>query len=121
MASTPTCSAPNRDSSGALIDGDIGQHDGPSLVDANVGTNADAFQFPSLDGAGLNSLVGEVGGIGDIGAIPGSGDLLPVSAGVDGQVLADIDLNGDVSAGDTNVDHGTHIMVDTPLQQGAIL
>lgn len=117
----------DRDSSGALVDGDVGQHQGPSLVDANVGTNADSFQFPSLDGSGLDSLVGEVGGIGDIpgvGDVPGVGgtDLLPISAGVDGNVLAQVDLTGDVSAGDNNIDDGTHIMVNTPLQgQGAII
>ena len=104
-----------------MVDGDVGQHQGPSLVDANVGTSADLFQFPSLDGAGLDLLVGEVGGI---GGIPGDGgtDLLPVSAGVDGNVLADIDLTGDVSAGDNSIDDGTHIMLNTPIQQqGAIL
>ena len=86
-----------------------------------------SFQFPSLDGSGLDSLVGEVGGIGDIpgvGDVPGVGgtDLLPISAGVDGNVLAQVDLTGDVSAGDNNIDDGTHIMVNTPLQgQGAII
>ncbi|MET0923162.1 MAG: hypothetical protein ABWY47_08500, partial [Xanthobacteraceae bacterium] len=116
-----------RDSSGALIDGDVGQHEGPSLVDANVGTNADQFNFPSLDGAGLDSLVGEVGGIGDVGGIdlggnPGNGGtLLPISVGVDGQVLADVDLSGTASAGDTTVDQGTDVMLNTPLHGNALV
>jgi hypothetical protein len=121
----------DRDSSGALIDGDVGQHEGPSLVDANVGTNADQFNFPSLDGAGLDSLVGEVGGIGGVGGIgdvggiggnPGDGgSLMPVSVGVDGQVLADVDLSGTASAGDTTVDQGTDVMLNTPLHGNALV
>jgi len=111
-----------------LIDGDVGQHQGPSLVDVNVGTNADSFHFPALNGSGLDSLVGEVGGIGDIaggiGGITGDGGthLLPLSAGVDGHVLANVDLTGDVGAGDNNIDHGTHVMLNTPLHgQGTLL
>jgi hypothetical protein len=115
----------DRDSSGALIDGDVGQHEGPSLVDANVGTNADQFNFPSLDGAGLDSLVGEVGGIGDVGGIGGNpgngGSLMPISVGVDGQVLADVDLSGSASAGDTTVDQGTDVMLNTPLHGNALV
>jgi hypothetical protein len=108
-----------RDSSGALIDADVGQHEGPSLVDVNIGTNANAFQFPSLDGAGLDSLVGEVG---DIGGVPDDGgiNLLPVTAGVDGQVLLELDLTGEVGAGDNELDHGTHVMINTPLQTGVL-
>jgi hypothetical protein len=103
----------DRDSSGSLIDADAGQHDGPSLVSANIGTNADQFQFPSLDGGGLDSLIGEVG---PIAGDPGGGDglgLLPVTAGIDGEVLAEVDLTGDASAGDTDVDHGTHLMLNS--------
>jgi hypothetical protein len=50
----------NRDSSGALVDADVGQHQGPSLVDINLGTAADQFHFPSLSGVGVDSLVGDV-------------------------------------------------------------
>jgi hypothetical protein len=106
----------DQDSSGALVDVDIGQHQGPSLVDINAGTSADSFQIPLLDGAGLDSLVGEVG---DIAGDPiGGGDLLPVSAGVDGQVLLDTEAVGTIDAGDNHVEDGTHLMVNTPLQGG---
>jgi hypothetical protein len=107
----------NNDSSGALIDGDIGQHDGPSLVGVNAGTAADQFQFPALDGTGLDSLVGEVGQlpgnpIGDVGG----GDLLPVSAGLDGHALLDVGTDGTLGLGDNSVNtDGTQIMVNTPL------
>jgi hypothetical protein len=103
-----------RDSSGALVDADAGQHQGASLVTLNAGTTADQFQFPSLDGAGLDSLVGEIGALPDDPV--GGGDLLPLSVGVDGHALIDIGADGTVDTGDTHIDDGTHIMVNTPLQ-----
>ena len=102
-----------RDSSGSLIDADVGQHQGPSLVTINAGTAADQFQFPALDGTGLDSLVGEIGPLPDDPV--GGGDLLPVSVGVDGHVLIDIGADGVVDSGDTHIGDGTQIMVNTPL------
>ncbi len=83
-----------RDSSGSLIDADVGQHQGPSLATINAGTAADQFQFPALDGTGLDSLVGEIGPLPN--DLIGGGDLLPVSAGIDGHVLVDIGADGTV-------------------------
>jgi hypothetical protein len=105
----------DQDASGSLADADMGQHDGASLVGINAGTAADSFEFPALDGTGLDSLVGEIGPIEDD---PIGGDLLPLSAGVDGEVLVDIGATGTVDAGDNRIDDGTHVMVNTPLQGG---
>jgi hypothetical protein len=104
-----------RDSSGALVDGDVGQHDGPSLVDANALTAADSFSIPSLDGAGLDSLVGEIGQPGS-GPIGGDTNVLPLTVGVDGHALIDLGADGSVDAGDIQVvDSGTNIMINSPL------
>jgi hypothetical protein len=102
----------DQDQSASLIDADAGKHNGPSLVTINAGTAADQFQFPALDGAGLDSLVGEIGPLPDS---PVGGDLLPVSAGVDGHALINIGADGTVDSGDTHIGDGTHIMVNTPL------
>src|SRR5262249_39730899 len=108
-----------------LIDGDIGQHDGPSLVTINAGTAADQFQFPVLNGTGLDSLVGEVGGqlpgSSGLGGSDGGGGLLPLSASVDGHVLADLGADGTLGLGDHHVaTGGTNINVDTPLHNALI-
>jgi hypothetical protein len=109
----------DRNSSGALIDADAGQHQGPSLVDANVATAADQFQFPGLDGVGVDSLVGEVGQT--VGSIDnGALDVLPVSAGVDGSVLLQVDASGQVDSGATGAEDGLHLMANTPLH-GSLL
>jgi hypothetical protein len=109
----------DRGSSGSLIDADAGQHQGPSLIDANVATAADQFQFPGLDGVGIDSLAGEVGQT--VGSIDdGALDVLPVSAGVDGSVLLQVDATGQVDSGATGADDGLHLMANTPLH-GSLL
>ena len=46
---------------------------------------------------------------------------MPISVGVDGQVLADVDLSGTASACDTTVDQGTDVMLNTPLHGNALV
>src|SRR5262249_27163747 len=88
----------NRDSSGALVDADVGQHQGPARAAVNAPTAADSFKTPSLDGAGLDSRVGEIGQPG--GGPVGDAKLLPLSAGLDGHVLVDLGATGTADAGD---------------------
>jgi hypothetical protein len=108
------------DASDSLVDADAGQTQGPSLVTVNAANNADQFQFPALDGTGTDSLVGELGELPDdpIGSV--GGDLLPVSATVDGEVLADIAAAGTLDAGDSQINEGVHVTLNTPLQ-GSLL
>lgn len=102
----------NRDSSGSLVDGAIGQHDGPSVIDVNALTAADSFEFPALNGAGLDSLLGAVGspvGGGDAG-------LLPISVGLDGNAVIDVGTDGLVDLGSQqHVQSGTDLMLNTPF------
>jgi hypothetical protein len=114
------------DSTPALLNADGGQHQGPTLATVNAGTNADQFQFPALNGTGADALVGQVGQ--DVGQVTGGEvtgtpiggtDVLPLSAGADGHVLADIGAAGAVDAGSNHVNDGTQIMLNTPLH-GAI-
>ena len=120
----------NPDSTSALINADAGQHQGPTLATVDAGTNADQFQFPALNGTGADALVGQVGqdigqvtgqDIGQVAGTPigGGTDVLPLSVGADGQVLADIGAAGTVDTGSNHVNNGTQIMLDTPLH-GAI-
>ena len=103
----------SRDSSGTLVDAGIGQHYGPSLVGVNALTAAESFQFPAMDGVGLNSLVGTIGGLPDGGGT--STGLLPVSVGLDGTAVADIGGDALVSLGDHSVQPGTDLTLNTPL------
>jgi hypothetical protein len=80
----------------------------------DAGTNADQFSFPALNGTGADALVGEVG---QIAGSPTGGDIgsqvLPASVSVDGHALADVGATG--TLGDTTVNDGTHIDLNTPL------
>jgi hypothetical protein len=108
----------NPDSTPALINADAGQHQGPTLATVDAGTNADQFQFPALNGTGADALVGQVGqDVGQVTGTPigGGTDLLPLSVGADGHVLADIGAAGAVDAGSNHVNDGTQIMLNTPL------
>ncbi len=100
-----------RDSSGSLVDGGIGQHDGPSVVDINALTAADSFEFPALNGAGLDSLVGTIG----VPVGGGEGNLLPVSIGLDGETAIDIGAEGLIDVGGQTVQSGTDVMLNTPF------
>jgi len=107
----------NQDHAASLIDADAGQHQGASLLTVNTGTAADQFQFPALDGTGLDSLVGEMGTPPDKSV---GGDLLPLSADVDGHALIDFGADGALDSGGTQVNDGTQITVNTPLH-GALV
>lgn len=101
-----------RDSSGSLADVGIGQHDGPSVVDINALTAADSFEFPALNGTGLDSLVGAIGV-----PVPGGGDgVLPVSIGLDGDAVIDIGADGLIDlASQQQIESGTDVMLNTPF------
>jgi hypothetical protein len=105
------------DSTAALLNADAGQHQGPTLATVNAGTNADQFQFPALNGTGADALVGQVGqDVGQVTGTPiGGTDVLPLSVGADGHVLADIGATGAVDTGSNHVNDGTQIMLNTPL------
>jgi hypothetical protein len=104
----------NPDSTAGLVNLDAGQHQGPTLATVDAGTNADQFSFPALNGTGADALVGEVG---QIAGSPTGGDIgsqvLPASVSVDGHALADVGATG--TLGDTTVNDGTHIDLNTPL------
>jgi hypothetical protein len=108
------------DTPSSTVDGDAGQHAGSPLVTANTANNADQFQFPALNGAGADSLVGETGQLSGVGVGDTTGgDVLPLSVQADSIVLSDIG-GGVLEPGANPSSEGTQVVVHTPLQ-GALL
>jgi hypothetical protein len=108
------------DTPSPTVDADAGQHAGSPLVTTNAANNADQFQFPALNGAGTDSLVGETGqlpglAVGDAAG----GDVLPLTVQADSLVLSDIG-GGMLEPGANPSPEGTHLVAHTPLQ-GALL
>jgi hypothetical protein len=102
------------------VDADAGQHAGDPLVTMNAANNADQFQFPALNGAGADSLVGETGQLSGISAGDSAGgDVLPLTVQADDVVLSDIG-GGALEPGANPANEGTQVVVHTPLQ-GALL
>lgn len=102
------------------VDADAGQHAGDTLVTMNAANNADQFQFPALNGAGADSLVGETGQLSGISAGDSAGgDVLPLTVQADDVVLSDIG-GGALEPGANPANEGTQVVVHTPLQ-GALL
>lgn len=102
------------------VDADAGQHAGDPLVTMNAANNADQFQFPALNGAGADSLVGETGQLSGISAGDSAGgDVLPLTVQADDVVLSDIG-GGALEPGANPANEGTQVVVHAPLQ-GALL
>jgi hypothetical protein len=102
------------------VDADAGQHAGDPLVTMNAANNADQFQFPALNGAGADSLVGETSQLSGISAGDSAGgDVLPLTVQADDVVLSDIG-GGALEPGANPANEGTQVVVHTPLQ-GALL
>jgi hypothetical protein len=108
------------DTPSPTVDADAGQHAGSPLVTANTANNADQFQFPALNGAGTDSLVGETGQLPGIAVgDAGGGDVLPLTVQADNIVLSDIG-GGALEPGANPTNEGTQVVVHAPLQ-GALL